>query len=67
MCVKGGQRVGSHSAIVVSWVMWSVPWYARSPDCCCDRCASVPQEYFTAILKKLKAVGASSKQSNFYV
>ena len=25
------------------------------------------QEYFTAILKKLKAVGASSKQSNFYV
>ena len=47
--------------------MWSVPWYARSPDCCCDRCASVPQEYFTAILKKLKAVGASSKQSNFYV
>ena len=25
------------------------------------------QEYFTRILKKLKEVGASSKQTNFYV
>lgn len=25
------------------------------------------QDYFTAILKKLKEVGASSKQTNFYV
>jgi hypothetical protein len=31
------------------------------------RCFPALQEYFTAILKKLKEVGASSKQTNFYV
>ena len=39
----------------------NLSWPAES----CVRCAV--QEYYQSILKKLKEVGASSRQSDFYV
>ena len=40
--------------------LWSVACKLRG-------CGDVPQEYYSSILKKLKQVGASSRQTDFYV
>ena len=74
----GGRRVRKHVACSRGCV-WA--WLRRAclPALLTDlpsppllfppppRCFPALQEYFTAILKKLKEVGASSKQTNFYV